>query len=253
MTYTTLHLHNVPADREADYAEWFDGPHREKVGQLRGFKWMERFEVTPEQIMVDIPQPWKFLSIYDFDYPTPEIDLPALGPHLAEARDAGMIELDESERIYTWRLYDDWRHSDNWDKDQPYSGIFFIPGNYIPGKLEEYHEWYDETHIPEVSAVPGMVGMRRGELSPIQIEPKHYCPGDQLVMAAQQTDDLGFTIRDFGGRALGTSPSGISMETRSSAASTARTVHFFRKISGDKFWSGGIAYSGDLSVYPDKQ
>ncbi len=24
--YTTLHLHNVPAGREADYASWFDGP-----------------------------------------------------------------------------------------------------------------------------------------------------------------------------------------------------------------------------------
>ena len=71
-------------------------------------------------------------------------------------------------------------------------------------------------------------------------------------MCAQQTDDLLFTITDFGGRALGKSPSGIAMEPRSTAGSLARTVHYFSKISGDKFWPGGIAYAGDLSVYPDK-
>ena len=37
----------------------------------------------------------------------------------------------------------------------------------------------------------------------------------------------------------------------STSASIARTVHYFRKISGDRFWPGGIAYAGDLSVYPE--
>jgi hypothetical protein len=40
------------------------------------------------------------------------------------------------------------------------------------------------------------------------------------------------------------------MEPRSKSASIARTVHYFRKISGDRFWPGGVAYGGDLSVYP---
>ena len=40
------------------------------------------------------------------------------------------------------------------------------------------------------------------------------------------------------------------MEPRSKAGSFARTVHFFRRISGTEFWDGGIAYAGDLSVYP---
>jgi hypothetical protein len=42
------------------------------------------------------------------------------------------------------------------------------------------------------------------------------------------------------------------MEPRSSAASSARTVHYFKKISGKSFWPGGIAYGGDLSVYENK-
>jgi hypothetical protein len=250
--YTTLHLHNLPAGREAEYATWFDGPHRTAVMALRGYKAADRYEVTREQIMADIPQPWRFLSVYDFDLPNPSIDIPALGPLIADARDAGLIADDETERLYTYRLYSDWKGSPNWRQSEPLSGVSIILANYIPGRKAEYHKWYDEVHSVEVTNVPGHVAMKRGELSPLQIEPRRYCPGDQIVMCAQQTDDLTFTIKDFSARARGVSPSGIAMQPRSSSGSTARTVHYFRKVSGKKFWSAGIAYAGDLSAYPGK-
>lgn len=252
--YTTIHLHNVPAGREADYARWFDGPHREALARLRGFVTADRYEVTPEQIMPDIPQPWQYLSVYDFDYPAPEIDLPALGPLLAEARDAGLIEdSTETERIYSYAMYSDWVSSPNHQKDKPFSGVSIILANFVAGRETEYHKWYDEVHAPEVTRVPGKVAMKRGRLSPIQIEPRRFCPGSDLVLCAQQTDDLAFTVRDFSARARGVSPSGIAFQPRSAAGSFARTVHYFRKISGTEFWPGGIAYAGDLSVYPDKR
>ncbi len=250
--YTTLHLHNVPAGREAEYATWFDGDHLAALARLRGFKRAERYEVTPEQIMPDIHQPWRFLSVYDFDLPAPEIDIPALGPLVAEARDAGMITQNETERLYTYQLYSDWKGSPNWQQDQPFSGVSVILGNYVAGRFAEYQKWYDEVHSVEVTNVPGHVAMKRGQLSPIQIAPRHYCPGDQLVLCAQQSDDLTFTIRDFSARARGVSPSGIAMEPRSTSGSFARTVHYFSKISGDRFWPGGVAYGGDISVYPDR-
>ncbi len=248
--HTTLHLHNVPAGKEADYAAWFDGDHVADLARLRGFTSAERFEVVKEQIMPDIPQPWRFMSVYDFDFVSPEIDVPALGPLLANARDDGLIDDDnESERIYTYRMYSDWRSSANHKRDQPLSGMSIILANFVAGMEAEYHKWYDEVHMPEVSAVPGHVAMRRGRLADQQVEPKRYCPGSDIVMCAQQTDDLMFTIRDFSARARGVSPSGIAMAPRSSAGSFARTVHYFRKISGSAQWPGGIAYAGDLSVY----
>lgn len=121
----------------------------------------------------------------------------------------------------------------------------------MPGRRTEYQTWYDEVHCGEVINVPGHVGMKRGELADVQIEPRHYCPGDQLILCAQQTDNLRFTIRDFSARAGGRSPSGVAMQPRSASGSIARTVHYFRKVSGARFWPGGIAYGGDLSVYPD--
>lgn len=250
--YTTLHLHNVSADREAEYANWFDGPHREALTRLRGFISADRYEVTAQQIMPDIPQPWRFLSVYDFELSSPAIDIPALGPLVADARDAGMIADDETERLYTYRLFSDWKGSPNWRRDEPLSGVSIILANYVPGRYAEYQQWYEEVHSVEVINVPGHVAMRRGELAPLQIEPRRYCPGDQLVLCAQQTDDLLFTIKDFSARARGQSPSGVAMQPRSTAASVARTVHYFTKCSGTRFWNGGIAYAGDLSVYPGK-
>jgi hypothetical protein len=250
--YTTIHLHNVPSARQAEYAAWFDSTHHQALSHLRGFKTADRYEVAPEQIMVDIPQPWRFLSIYDFDLPDAAIDLPALGPLLADARDAGLIASDETERVHSYRMYSDWKVSPNWQTSEPLSGVSIILANYVAGRRAEYQKWYDEVHSVEVINVPGHVGMKRGELSAVQIEPRHYCPGDQLVLCAQQTDDLMFTIKDFSARAGGRSPSGIAMQPRSQSGSFARTVHYFKKISGDRFWKGGIAYAGDLSVYPGK-
>lgn len=247
--YTTLHLHNVSQGREADYASWFDGRHREALSRLRGFVAADRYEVTPQQIMPDIPQAWRYLSVYDFSFETPAIDIPALGPVVAGARDEGLIASDDTERLYTYRVFSDWKPSPNWRRNEPLSGVSIILANYVPGRYAEYQQWYEDVHSVEVINVPGHVAMKRGELAPIQIEPRHYCPGDQLVLCAQQTDDLLFTLRDFSARARGVSPSGIAMAPRSAAASVARTVHYFRKVSGARFWQSGIAYAGDLSVY----
>lgn len=248
--YVTIHMHNVPQGRERDYADWFDGPHRDRLDQLRAFRGADRYEVADTQIMADIVQPWRFTSVYDFETDAPALDIPSLGPLLADARDAGLITPDGSERLFTYELYSDWVGSPNWQRDKPLSGISLLIGNYTAGRYDEYMTWYDQVHCPEVTNVPGHVAMRRGQLADHQVEPRSYCPGDQLVFTACQTDQLNFTVRDFGFRAMGQSPSGIAFEQRSKAGSFARTVHYFTKLTGPQ-WPGGIAYAGDLSAYPD--
>lgn len=250
--FTTVHLYNVPAEKTGEYTQWFENDHQTELSRLRGYRSCERYEVSDIQIMPDILQPWRFMTLYDFDTDTPEIDLPALAPLLANVRERGLIADDTAERIYSYKLFGDWKASPNWQQDQPLSGVSIILGNYVAGQYDAYQEWYENTHSVEVINVPGHVAMKRGELADTQLEPRHYCPGDQLVLCAQQTDDLLFTIKDFSARARGVSPSGIAMEPRSQAGSFARTVHYFNKISGDKFWPGGIAYAGDLSVYDSK-
>lgn len=249
--YVTLHLHNIVSDKEGDYARWFDGAHQTALRSLDGFVSAERFEVSPLQIMPDIDQPWRFLSIYEFDYDVPDRDIPKLGQLIAESDAAALIQdANGSERFFSYNMYSDWYVGPNWQAGAPLSGVSIILANFVAGREDEYHQWYDEVHVPEVSRVPGHVGMKRGRLAGTQCEPRRFCPGSDLVLCAQQTDDLLFTIKDFSARARGVSPSGIAMEARSSAGSFARTVHYFTKISGER-WTGGVAYDGDLSVYPD--
>src|SRR3546814_5983298 len=94
-------------------------------------------------------------------------------PLLADARDAGLVaDEDESERIYSYRMYSDWKISPNWQRDQPLSGVSIILANYTIGRYAEYQDWYDNVHSGEVIKVPGHVGMKLGELSELQIEPR---------------------------------------------------------------------------------
>lgn len=40
-------------------------------------------------------------------------------------------------------------------------GIMVVQSGPVPGKEAEYNDWYDNTHIPEICAVPGFTGARR--------------------------------------------------------------------------------------------
>ena len=38
----------------------------------------------------------------------------------------------------------------------------------VPGKVEELAQWYDETHIPDLLAVPGLITAERHTIMPIK-------------------------------------------------------------------------------------
>lgn len=164
---------------------------------------------------------------------TPEIDIPALGQHLAELRDAKLIAQDGTERIHTYKMYHPWKYSKNYTPG-PLTHLMFLLANIVPGHEIEYHKWYDEVHSVEVSESPGYVGMRRGQLSETQVPPVHHCPGDQLILGGIQTEqsELKGNLTEFIDRAFGRSSSGIAWGDRSTAASLARTVHVFESIAG---------------------
>jgi hypothetical protein len=81
--------------------------------------------------MPDIPQPWKYLTIYDRD--EPEVDIPALAPLFANYRAEGLTIPDSTERIYTYRMYLNCRLSKNW-KPGPFSHMMFLLANFPLGR-----------------------------------------------------------------------------------------------------------------------
>ena len=229
--YVVVHLHNATRGREAELADRFSSVHVVEVARLRAFRGVQRFELAGEQIMAAIPQPWRHATLYEFESTDPAIDLPALAPHIAELRDAGLIADDDTERLYSYRMYSPWYFSGNY-RPGPLSHVMLLLANVTPGRSDEYHRWYDEQHRIEVSGSPGYVGMRRGELAAVQVPPVRYCPGDQLILGGLQTDDLAGAVAEFIARGMGKSTSGPNWGPRSSAASSARTVHMFASIDG---------------------
>jgi hypothetical protein len=230
--YVIMHLHNAAEGRDAALADYFHGVHIPALERLRGFQGVQRFRITREQLMAETAQPWRYATKYDFQLAKAEIDLPAIAPLLAGMRDEGLVAADGAERIHSYKMYHDWKYSSNIEPGRPLSHIMFLLANITPGREAEYHQWYDDQHSKEVAESVGYIGMQRGGLSTTQVPPLNYCPGSELILGALQCDDLPFAIKDFTDRAYGRSPSGVVWGPRSSAASTARTVHLAESISG---------------------
>jgi hypothetical protein len=228
-SYVTIHLRNAMLNSEQAAQAFFAHVQSDAATSLRGIQRVESYECEPKQLMPDIAQPWKYLTIYDRELDEPEVDIPALAPILANYRAEGLTAPDSAERIFTYRMYSDWRLSKNWNPG-PFSHMMFLLANFTAGREQEYHDWYDEHHSVEVSNAPGFVGMRRGRLDAVQVPPVQYCPGSELILGGLQTTDLPTSLEDFGARAQARSPSGVAWGPRSTSASRARTVHIFKRI-----------------------
>jgi hypothetical protein len=228
--FTTLHLFNAAPEREAEIQSFIDGA-MPRIRALRGFRAANLYRCTPEQLQVEARQPWRYVVVYEQTIDSPQIDLPALAPILADMRESGLVAEDQAERIFSYRMYHPWKLSGNYTSG-PFTHLMFLLANIVPGHEEEYHHWYDTVHSVEVSESPGFVGMRRGRLSETQVPPVEFCPGSELILGGVQTDDLEASLKEFYDRAVGQSPSGVAWGDRSSAASIARTVHINERLAG---------------------
>jgi hypothetical protein len=229
--YTLIHLHNPASGRKKTLVSAFNAMQAPLAG-LRGWKSAQLFSRTDKQILPHIPQPWQHLGFYEFETDEPEIDLPAIAPLLARLRDQGLIADDETERVYSYAMYHPWK-CDQTITAAPFTHLNFLIANYTPGREAEYHRWYDEVHSVEVTTTPGYVAMRRGRLTSLPIEPRLYCPGSELIAIGMQTDTFEAALDEFHARAMGDSkPEGATWGPRSTAASSARTVHCFESIAG---------------------
>ena len=52
---------------------------------------------------------------------------------------------------------------------EPAKSLIFVLTNPLPGKEDEFNEWYTNTHLPEVVAVKGYISARRYKLSKDQM------------------------------------------------------------------------------------
>ncbi len=100
--------------------------------------------------------------------------------------------------------------------------------NPLPGREAEYHDWYQNHHLPEICAFPGVLGAQR------YVEAAALLGGDArkyLAIYDIETDDLGALLGSIGAA----SKAGRMTQTDASDNATAYTVvftEFGERVSG---------------------
>lgn len=54
--------------------------------------------------------------------------------------------------------------------------VLIVLSNATTDREEEFNDWYDRIHIPEILALPGFVSAERFKLSPVQLSPEATSP-----------------------------------------------------------------------------
>lgn len=102
--------------------------------------------------------------------------------------------------------------------------IFIVYTNAMPGEDDSFNDWYDNRHIDDVLAIPGVVAAQRFVLSEKQrMEPPF--PWKYAAIYEIETDDLDAIIgplRDW---------IGTERMPRSEAMNPVREAYFFHAIT----------------------
>ncbi len=81
---------------------------------------------------------------------------------------------------------------------------FLALTNPVPGKEDEFNEWYDKHHVPDVINVPGFVSGQRFKLADAQFGGEASRQYKYLALYEIETDDIAATIKEL--RARGGTP-----------------------------------------------
>ncbi|MES3000971.1 MAG: hypothetical protein V4787_09775 [Pseudomonadota bacterium] len=89
-----------------------------------------------------------------------------------------------------------------------------VLANAKDGEEGEFHRWYDQVHVPEMFAVPELLGIERFELAPAQRTPGPH-PHRFLAVYDFATDDLQATLQGWAAKSAAmTKPSAVDPDSR---------------------------------------
>ena len=69
-----------------------------------------------------------------------------------------------------------------------------------PSREAEYNDWYDNTHIPELCEIPGIVSARRFALSDAQLMPVDSAVPKYVAIYELETNDIAQVLKEMGSR-----------------------------------------------------
>lgn len=70
--------------------------------------------------------------------------------------------------------------------------LLLLQSNAVAGRESDFHDWYDNRHVPDLLAVPGIMSAQRYAMSPLQaVQPDGY---RYVAIYEIETDDLAATM-----------------------------------------------------------
>ena len=76
--------------------------------------------------------------------------------------------------------------------------LLVVPSSAKPGQDDDYNRWYDETHLGDLLAIPGVTAGRRYDADPASPNPPD---ARYLAVYEIETDDPGQVLAELGRRA----------------------------------------------------
>lgn len=76
--------------------------------------------------------------------------------------------------------------------------------NPVQGREDEYNEWYDNQHLPDLLRIPGVVSARRLVAGGTQFSDESELPGKYLALYEMETENLPTVFLEISSR-VGTS------------------------------------------------
>jgi len=95
-----------------------------------------------------------------------------------------------------------------------------------PEREDEYNRWYDETHIPEISAIAGFVGARRYRMIGDGGRARERAVHDYIVLYELEADDVTRPVQELRER----SAAGLTTKTDAISTDPPPAVRLYRLV-----------------------
>ncbi len=188
--------------------DWLHKTHRPFLADLGGLSAVHVGRLSASQGIRSQPQPYGAVLLHDFTVEDDTARLAALEKALSA------MPLDASVaapvfQVYRWMI--DWTRARHLPDGPIPAFTHWSIGlaNCHDGQEAAYHHWQDEYHVPDLLGMPGVVAMRRGQLSTRQFSAARAFTRKFAGIVGLHMQDPMPTLLDMKMRNMGKSPSGI--------------------------------------------
>jgi hypothetical protein len=198
-TYCYMVFSNPVAGQEDVYNKWYDTQHAQDVVAVPGFVTAQRFVLSDTQLRVSKPLP-KYLIMYK----VVTDNLPSVYAEVRRRLDTGMTVIDPSfdrsssvsltYRVMGPTIY----HKGPVRPSHPGSQVYYqlVFADPVSGREDEFNQWYDQQHAPDVVAALGSVSAQRYILSDAPLA-KNQTATKYFVLYKIVTDDLASDLAEY--------------------------------------------------------